>query len=131
MLQPHPEQRPPTERQEASLQGLELGHRVVDVLVDRLAENVVLLDLTHLSAFADYFVIATVDNERQMRAVVYAVDEFARSEGLRAVEEGTVGGGWVLIDLSDVVVHVFTLEQRVYYDLETLWSHANEVVRVQ
>ena len=101
------------------------------MLVDRLAENVVLLDLTHLAAFADYFVIATVDNERQMRAVVDSVDEFARSEGLRAVEEGTVGSGWVLIDLSEVVVHVFTLEQRVYYDLETLWSHANEVVRVQ
>jgi len=131
VLQRNEDQRQPADRQEASLQGLELGHRLIDVLVDRLAENVVLLDLTHLSAFADYFVIATVDNERQMRAVVDAIDEFARSEGLRAVEEGTVAGGWVLIDLSDVVVHVFTLEQRVYYDLETLWSHAHEVVRVQ
>lgn len=131
MLQRNEDQRQPADRQEASLQGLELGHRIIDVLVDRLAENVVLLDLTHLAAFADYFVIATVDNERQMRAVVDAVDEFARSIGRRAVEEGTVEGGWVLIDLDEVVVHVFALEQRVYYDLETLWSHAHEVVRVQ
>jgi ribosome-associated protein len=104
---------------------------LVDVLVDRLAEDVVLLDLTALAAFADYFVIATVDNERQMAAIIEAVDEAARAEGLRAHSEGAPDSGWVLIDVSGVVIHLFSLEQRVRYDLESLWAHAREVVRVQ
>lgn len=96
-----------------------------------MGEDVVLLDLTGLTAFADYFVIATIDNERQMAAVVEALDEAARNEGVRSQAEGTPESGWVLIDIAGVVVHLFSAEQRERYDLETLWSHAREVVRVQ
>lgn len=104
---------------------------MVDVVVDRLAEDVVLLDLTGLTAFADYFVIATVDNERQMAAVIEALDGAARGEGIRAHSEGAPESGWVLIEVSGVIVHLFSREQRHRYDLESLWSHAREVVRVQ
>ena len=114
-----------------ALSGIELAHHVVDVIVDRLGEDVVLLDLAELTAFADYFVIATIDNERQMAAVVDALGAAARQLGLRAAAEGTPGSGWVLIDIAGVVVHLFNAEQRARYDLETLWSHAREVVRVQ
>ncbi len=115
----------------AAPSGIELAHRVVDVVVDRMAEDVVLLDLTELTAFADYFVIATVDNERQMAAVIEALDAAARAAGLRAYSEGAPESGWVLIEVAGVVVHLFSLEQRVRYDLERLWGHAREVVRVQ
>ncbi len=111
--------------------GIELAHRIVDVVVDRLAEDVVLLDLTALGAFADYFVIATVDNERQMAAVVESVDQAARASGIRAHTEGTPESGWVLAEVSGVVVHLFSREQRERYALESLWGHAREVVRVQ
>lgn len=111
--------------------GIELAHRLVDVIVDHMGENVVLLDLTDLAAFADYFVIATADNERQMAAVIAAVDEAAREAGLDAHSEGAPESGWVLVEVAGVVVHVFSLEQRVRYDLESLWAHAREVVRVQ
>ncbi len=104
---------------------------MVDIVVDHLAEDVVLLDLTELTAFADYFVIATVDNERQMAAVIGAVDDGARDEGIRANSEGAPESGWVLIEVGGVVVHLFSREQRQRYDLESLWSHAREVVRVQ
>jgi ribosome-associated protein len=114
-----------------ALSGIELAHRVVDVIVDRMGEDIVLLDLTDLTAFADYFVIATIDNERQMAAVVEALDDAAHGEGLRSQAEGTPDSGWVLIDVAGVVVHLFSAEQRQRYDLETLWSHAREVVRVQ
>jgi ribosome-associated protein len=114
-----------------ALSGIELGHRVVDVIVDRLGEDVVLLDLGGLTAFADCFVIATIDNERQVAAVVQALDEFAHTKGLRTQSEGTPESGWVLVDVAGVVVHLFSEEQRERYDLETLWSHAREVVRVQ
>lgn len=118
---------------EVALRGARLAHHIVDVLADRQASDVVLLDLTSLSAFTDYFVIATVDNVRQMRAIIDTlaeeVDRVAPDVSGR--EEGTVDSGWVLFDLGDVVVHLLSLERRAYYDLEELWSTAREVVRIQ
>lgn len=101
------------------------------MLADHLAEDIVLLDLGELTAFADYFVIATADNERQMAAIMEALDEAAHAEGVRSQAEGGQESGWVLIDVSGVVVHLFSAAQRERYALETLWSHAREVVRVQ
>jgi len=118
---------------EVSLRGSELAHHLVDLLADRQASDVLLLDLTAISAFTDYFVVATVDNVRQMRAVSDAVsDDLARAvPDLQPREEGTFAAGWTLIDLGDVVLHLFSLEQRAYYNLEGLWSSAREVVRIQ
>jgi ribosome-associated protein len=118
---------------EGALRGSELAHHVVDVLADRQATDVVLLDLTALSAFTDYFVVGTIDNVRQMRAVLDAldrelVDVLPKSQ---AREEGSIESGWVLFDIGDVVVHLFSLERRAYYNLEGLWSSAREVVRIQ
>jgi ribosome-associated protein len=96
-----------------------------------MAEDIVLLDLHELTAFADYFVIATVDNERQMSALIVALDAAAKAEGTHARAEGGPESGWVLIDVAGVVVHLFSAEQRARYALETLWSHAREVVRIQ
>lgn len=92
----------------------------------------VLLDLTSLSAFTDYFVIATAGNERQLRALIEMVEEDARTlPGIHPRQEGLPEGGWVLIDLGEVVVHLFSLEQRAYYNLEGLWQRAQELVRIQ
>ena len=120
-------------REVVALRGSKLAHHVVDVLADRQAADVVLLDLTALSAFTDYFVVATIDNVRQMRAVIDALDEQLTqlSPPLDASEEGTIESGWVLLDLGGVVVHLFSLERRAYYNLEGLWSGAQEVVRIQ
>ena len=92
-----------------------------------------MLDLTSLSAFTDYFVIATADNDRQLNALVDYVDracnELDPPNPVR--REGDAEGGWVLLDLGGVIVHLFSLEQRARYNLEGLWSKAQEVVRVQ
>ncbi len=109
-----------------------LAHQLVDVLVDRQAADVVMLDLSELSAFTDYFVIGTVDNQRQMQAVVEAVEAaMAGIAGARFRQEGDPASGWVLLDAGPVVVHLFGLEERARYNLEGLWSKAREVVRVQ
>ncbi len=101
--------------------------------MDRQAADVVLLDLSRLAAFADYFVIATVDNVRQARAVIDHVTETVTTlGGDRPHPEGSPDAGWVLVDAGDgVIVHVFSLEARARYDLEGLWSRAQEVVRIQ
>ena len=79
----------------------------------------VLLDLTELSAFADYFVIATVDNIRQARAIVDALGEKVRTLGGKMDSEGDAEGGWLLVDAGrGVFVHLFSLESRAYYNLE-------------
>ena len=118
---------------EAALQGLELAHHSVEVLADGQAADVVLLDLTQISAFTDYFVVATIDNVRQMRAVLDALQDDLRehSSDRLAREEGSTESGWVLFDLSEVVVHLFSLERRAYYNIEGLWSSAREVVHIQ
>ncbi len=112
---------------------LELAHEVVDWLADRQAEDIVLIDLTPLAAFADYFVIATVDNIRQARAVIDAVEVGMRDRGSsRPRPEGSPESGWVLLDTGEgILVHLFSSEARMRYDLEGLWSKAQEVVRVQ
>ena len=123
-------------RRDARLDELQLARDVVDALVDRQASDVVLLDLAGLSTFADYFVIASADSERQMRALADAVDEIASTrEGARRANrplwEGRNEDGWRLADLGDTVVHIFSVEQRAYYNLEGLWQRAREVVHIQ
>jgi len=105
---------------------------LLDVLVDRQASDVVLLDLTRLTVFADFFVIATVDNFRQARAIVDALDAAASKLGHGANMEGEAEEGWILVEMgAGVFVHLFSLEARIYYDLEGLWHRAQEIVRVQ
>jgi ribosome-associated protein len=112
---------------------LEYAHDVVDWLADRQVEDIVLLDLTPLAAFADYFVIGTVDNIRQARAAIEGVEDGVRSRGGgRVHSEGNPESGWVLLDTGQgIFVHLFSAEARLRYDLEGLWNKAQEVVRVQ
>jgi ribosome silencing factor RsfS/YbeB/iojap len=109
-----------------------LAHEAVDLLADRQVSDIVLLDLTTLGAFADYFVIGTVDNIRQARAAIDALQGALKARGSRIKPEGNPESGWVLLDTLDgVIVHLFSLEDRARYDLEGLWGRAQEVVRVQ
>ena len=92
----------------------------------------VLLDLTQLNAFADYFVIATVDNIRQAAAIADILADKVREHGTKMQTEGDAESGWVLVDAGQgVFVHLFSLETRAYYNLEGLWGKAQEVVRIQ
>ena len=99
--------------------------------MDRQADDVVLLDLTAIGGFTDYFVIATSESERQMRALVDAVDSALDRHQRHPRWEGTSEDGWIAADIGDVVVHLFSIDQRAYYDLEGLWSRAQQVVHIQ
>ncbi|MEX2032402.1 MAG: ribosome silencing factor [Dehalococcoidia bacterium] len=111
---------------------IQYAQSLLDVLVDRQASDVVLLDLTQLSMFADYFIIATVDNIRQARAILDTLIVAAKAAGRDVESEGSADEGWILVDAGQgVYIHLFSLESRIYYDLEGLWHRAQEVVRVQ
>ena len=103
----------------------EMARRIVDLLSDRQAEDVVLLDIRSVASFADYFVIATALNARHMNALLTTFDKDLPNEGIKPLRrEGEATSGWVLVDFGPVIVHVFTPEDRAFYDLEGLWSRA-------
>lgn len=109
-----------------------LARRVVEIAEDKQASDIVMLDLIQLNTFADYFVICSADSERQIKALIEAIDTTVSKEfGRDARIEGTHDTGWILLDYGDVVVHVFSVVLRDYYRLERLWSKATPVVVVQ
>ncbi|HXG41272.1 MAG TPA: ribosome silencing factor [Dehalococcoidia bacterium] len=109
-----------------------LARRLVDLLSEKQASDIVLLDISPVATFADYFLIATGDSKRQIEAILAALEEELGREQLAPLgREGEPESGWVLLDLGDIVVHIFGPEERSYYDLEGLWHRARPVVRVQ
>ena len=110
----------------------DLARHIVDLLADRQAEDILLLDISGVASFADYFVIATAINSRQMRALIEIVDKDLRSEGVKPMHrEGDSDSGWVLVDYGAIILHIFSTDLRGYYALEELWQDATEVVRIQ
>jgi ribosome-associated protein len=91
-----------------------------------------MLDLRGLTTIADYFVVCTAESERQLRAVANSIDEdLVKAGAKRPRIEGSAETGWVLLDFSDVIIHIFSPEQREFYRIERLWKQAQPVVVVQ
>jgi ribosome-associated protein len=101
---------------------------IYQTLVDKRAEDVVWLDVRGIADFADDFLIATIQNQRQGRAILDAIDREAKRRSARRVGiEGETSSSWILIDYGDVIVHLFLPEQRRYYGLEHIWTDAKRV----
>jgi ribosome-associated protein len=96
---------------------------VRDAALDKKAEELTVLDVGERTILADHFVIATGRSKIQTRAISDAIVEAVKADG-HAVSrvEGYADGTWILIDLGATIVHVFTPEQRTFYNLERLWS---------
>ena len=113
------------------LNSTEVARLVVDIASDKLAENIVMLDLRRVASFADYFVIMNADSSRQIEALEEDISQALKDVQVRPFHrEGAAASGWVLLDFSDVIIHIMGSEQREFYQLERLWSRASEVVRV-
>jgi ribosome-associated protein len=90
---------------------------------DKLATDIVLIDVSDRLAITDVFVIATGNNERQVEAIVDEVEEQLRAAGTKPLRrEGRRDGRWVLLDYAEIVVHVQHAEERTFYALERLWK---------
>ena len=108
-----------------------MAQLVVEVASDKLAADIVMLDLRPMATFADYFVIMSADSSRQIEGLEEDITRALKAEQVsRFHREGTHNSGWVLLDFSDVIVHIFGPQEREYYNLERLWSRAPQVVRV-
>ncbi len=114
------------------LDSAQLARTAVDVASDKKASDVLLLDIRDVATFADYFVICSGNNTRQIQAIAEAVDEaLGKQGGTLLHREGEAETGWVLLDFGDVIVHVFGHKEREYYRLERLWGAAKTVVYLQ
>ncbi len=119
---------------EEPLDSITLAHRVLDLVEDKQATDIVLLDVRELTSLTAYFVIATVDTTRQAKAIEdemfekLGMEQKIRPLGIEGAD-GT-GAGWTVLDYGDVIVHLFTEEIRQFYKLEELWNKAPIVAKV-
>ncbi len=114
---------------------LAVAKDAVQFASDKGAADILLMDIRKLSIIADYFVICTGDNERQIRAISRGIqDGIDEQWGLDPRHRGRSQqeqAGWVLLDYGSVVVHVFSPQMREFYRLERLWSEAATLLRMQ
>ncbi|WP_211745533.1 ribosome silencing factor [Paenibacillus sp. Marseille-Q4541] len=106
----------------------ELLQIAVEAADDKKAMNVVALDLQGVSLVADYFVICHGNSDTQVQAIATEIRKRVQESGVRIKGlEGMDSARWVLMDLGDVVVHIFHRDEREYYNIERLWSDAKVV----
>lgn len=112
----------------ATERSIELARAAATAAADKLATTIVGIDVSEQLALTDVFVIASAESERQVGAIVDEVEDTLRALGSKPVRrEGQREGRWVLIDFSDIVVHVQHDEERDFYDLARLWKDCPSV----
>jgi ribosome-associated protein len=101
---------------------------VARMLADTRCHQVTVLNVAGISPVTDYFVVATGTSARQMRSAADAAEELGDDRGYRKLtRSGDDSANWILLDLFDVVVHVFTQEARSYYDVDSMWGDAERI----
>jgi ribosome-associated protein len=112
----------------AEKEGRELAAACARVALDTKAEDLTVLDVRGLASFTDYFVIMSGRSTRHVQGLAEAIEEALRAKRVNSKHsEGLREGLWVLLDLGDVVVHIFYHENRAFYDLEGLWHDAPRI----
>jgi len=107
----------------ASERSVELGLAAAQAAADKLASDVLLLDVSEQLVITDVFLLASAPSDRQVKAVVDEIEDRLRELGAKPVRrEGAQEARWVLLDFADIVVHVQHEEERVFYALERLWK---------
>lgn len=99
---------------------------------DKKGEDIVLIDLKDIVSFTDYFVLCTGTSDRMLDALAdSAIEEMRKKHRKKGKKEGLARDGWLVIDFGDVVVHLFSTDQRDFYGLEDLWSEGKVLLRLQ
>ena len=99
---------------------------------EKKGEDILLLDVQNIASFTDFFVFCTGTSDRMLDALSKSVREEVKKEfRISSSPEGNSDNGWVLLDLGDVIVHLFSEERRNYYRLEELWGEGKVLVKLQ
>ena len=104
----------------------ELAAKVFKALDDKKAEDVSVIDISEISLIADYFIVASANNQNHLMALQDAADEVMYKNGFHAKQvEGNRNSTWILLDYEDIIIHLFSAEDRLFYDLERIWKDGN------
>jgi ribosome-associated protein len=107
----------------ATTRAVELAELAAEAAADKLASDIIAYDVSEQLVITDVFLLCSAANDRQVRAIVDAIEEKLRKAGVRPVRrEGEREGRWVLLDYVDIVIHVQHAEERTFYALERLWK---------
>ncbi len=106
----------------------DLCKKVITTLEDKKAEDISIIDISDISVLADYFIIANGSNRSQIQAMCDNVEETLGRIGTPVRQiEGYDNANWILMDFGDIIVHIFDKENRLFYDLERIWSDGKKV----
>ena len=106
-----------------------LAKIAIEVLEDKKAEDIRVIDISDLSVLADFFIIATGNNRTQVQAMADNVDEMLHKAGYSVKQiEGYQTANWILLDYGDIIVHIFDRENRLFYDLERIWRDGESIL---
>ena len=120
-----------TRRNNQLNQSKEMVKLAVEALEEKKGEDIKIIDIEGVSVIADYFVLASASNANQTQALVDNVEEKLFKAGYECHQkEGSMSSTWVLMDYGDVIVHVFSKEDRLFYDLERIWRDGKIVESV-
>ncbi len=109
-----------------------MANEAAQLLVDKKAKDVVLLDISSKTIIADAFLIASGRSGVQVKALCDEIDDYCEKNGIEiGPMEGYSAARWVIMDLKDIVVHIFREEDREFYNLERLWSDAQNVTEFE
>ena len=109
-------------------QSLNMVKIAYDALDDKLAEDIKIIDIRSISVLADYFIIANGTNQNQLQAMRDAADEALYKAGVKVQQiEGNQSSTWILMDYGDIIIHIFSKEDRLFYDLERTWRDGKVV----
>ena len=119
-----------SEREELKIKELvKVAYRALD---EKKASDISVIDISGLSVLADYFMVASADNLRQTAALADNVEEKLEKAGFHCRQiEGRAGAGWILRDYNDVIIHIFDKENRLFYDIERIWSDGKKILDVE
>lgn len=110
------------------MQGKKLIQKILKACDDKQGKDTICLDLRRFNALANYFILTSGNSERQVHAIAEHIASTLREDKVKPYRvEGTNEARWVLVDYSDVIVHVFHHETRQFYNLERLWGDAPRV----
>lgn len=103
-------------------QSTEMVKITAKALEEKKAEDIRIIDIRNISTIADFFVIASGSNSNQLQAMRDTVEEELYQAGYRTKQiEGNQSSSWILMDYNDIIVHIFSTEDRLFYDLERMW----------
>lgn len=106
----------------------EMVKLAIAALDDKKANDIKVLDISHLSVISDYFIIASGSNKSQIQTLADNVEESLSKSGYEPKQiEGYHTANWILMDYSDIIIHIFSEEDRLFYDLERIWRDGKSI----